>query len=54
MELVKGKTYYKIAYTDPRLTMPGVMPKEFIGINADLRVEDEDIDIFSFKTRCHS
>jgi hypothetical protein len=33
-ELVVGRAYFRITYADPGLTIPGVEPLIFIGVNA--------------------
>ena len=49
MRLVRGRTYYKLTYSDPALTMPGVEPMVYIGKNAFLEVVGETEDTYQFQ-----
>jgi hypothetical protein len=31
--LIKGKAYYRITYADPQLTIPGVEPMMYVGVD---------------------
>ncbi|WP_444919111.1 hypothetical protein [Microbulbifer sp. JMSA003] len=40
-----GTTYYQVVYADPKLTMPGITPKVFVGVNL-FGTEKEDTYYF--------
>ncbi len=53
-DLTLGRAYYRVTYSDPDMTIPGVMPMIYIGVNV-LPNEDSAADAYYFQdTVSHS
>jgi hypothetical protein len=54
-DLTLGSAYYQVTYADPDMTIPGVMPMIFIGVNVLPNDDDPAADVYYFQdTVSHS
>jgi hypothetical protein len=44
--LIRGKTYYRLTFADPDLTLPGVEPLVFVGL---VQTDDDEDETYCFQ-----